>query len=86
MRQVPFGDKDSSDMLKHFHQLLLDYYAENKPLGLGVPSVKYWASELAYSPRYLGDMILSGGVDVAMHKCRLYISRAAQIRQNKGSG
>ena len=49
--------KVSSDMLKRFHQLLLDYYAENKQLGLGVPSVQYCASELAYSPRYLGDMI-----------------------------
>lgn len=57
MRQATFGDKDSSDMLKRFHQLLLDYYAENKPLSLGVPSVQYCASELAYSPRYLGDMI-----------------------------
>jgi len=36
---------------------LLDYYAENKQSGLGVPSVQYCASELAYSPRYLGDMI-----------------------------
>ena len=44
-------------MLKRFNQLLLDYYAENKQSGLGVPSVQYCASELAYSPRYLGDMI-----------------------------
>ena len=44
-------------MLKRFHQLLLDYYAENKQLSLGVPSVQYCASELAYSPRYLGDLI-----------------------------
>ena len=57
LRQAAFGDKDSSDMLKRFHQLLLDYYAENKQLSLGVPSVQYCASELAYSPRYLGDMI-----------------------------
>jgi AraC-like DNA-binding protein len=57
LRQTSFGDKDSSDMLKRFNQLLLDYYAENKQSGLGVPSVQYCASELAYSPRYLGDMI-----------------------------
>ena len=42
---------------KRFHQLLLDYYSENKQLSLGVPSVQYCASELAYSPRYLGDVI-----------------------------
>ena len=57
LRQAAFGDKDSSDMLKRFHQLLLDYYAENKQMGQGVPSVQYCASELAYSPRYLGDLI-----------------------------
>ena len=57
LRQTSFGDKDSSDMLKRFNQLLLDYYAENKQSDLGVPSVQYCASELAYSPRYLGDMI-----------------------------
>ena len=44
-------------MLKRFHQLLIDYYSETKQLSLGVPSVQYCASELAYSPRYLGDMI-----------------------------
>ena len=35
----------------------IDYYAENKQMGQGVPSVQYCASELAYSPRYLGDLI-----------------------------
>ena len=57
LRQSAFGDKDSSDILKRFHQLLVDYYAEGKQMSRGVPSVRYCASELAYSPRYLGDMI-----------------------------
>ncbi len=44
-------------MLKRFHQLLIDYYAENRQMDLGVPTVRYCAAELAYSPHYLGDLI-----------------------------
>lgn len=57
LRQLSKEDKDSSDMLKRFHQLLVEYYYDNRQLELGVPSVSYCASELAYSARYLGDMI-----------------------------
>ena len=37
--------------------MLRDYYLEGKQLELGVPSVNYCADQLAYSARYLGDMI-----------------------------
>lgn len=57
LRQLSKEDKGSSDMLKRFHQLLVEYYYDNRQLELGVPSVSYCASELAYSARYLGDMI-----------------------------
>lgn len=57
LRQGPSGNGGSSDMLKRFHQLLVNYYAENRQRELGVPTVRYCASELAYSSRYLGDMI-----------------------------
>ena len=57
LRQTSSGGRDSSDMLKRFHQLLVDYYAESRQSSKGIPTVQYCASELAYSPRYLGDMI-----------------------------
>lgn len=57
LRQLSKENKDSSDMLKRFHQLLVEYYYDNRQLERGVPSVSYCASELAYSARYLGDMI-----------------------------
>lgn len=57
LRQLSKEDKYSSDMLKRFHDLLERYYSDGRQLELGVPSVKYCASQLAYSPRYLGDMI-----------------------------
>jgi AraC-like DNA-binding protein len=57
LRQLSQEDAKSSDLLKHFHNLLREYYLDGKQLELGVPSVQYCAGELAYSPRYLGDVI-----------------------------
>ena len=56
-RQLSQEDAKSSDLLKRFHNLLREYYLDGKQLELGVPSVQYCAGELAYSPRYLGDVI-----------------------------
>ena len=57
LRQLSKEDKKSSDILKHFHSLLRQYYLEGRQMDLGVPSVQYCADHLAYSPRYLGDVI-----------------------------
>ena len=57
LRQLSKEDRGSSDMLKRFHQLLRAYYQDGRQLELGVPSVRYCAGELAYSARYLGDVI-----------------------------
>ncbi|MBR4063771.1 MAG: AraC family transcriptional regulator [Tidjanibacter sp.] len=66
LRQRLLGDKNSSDMLKRFHQLLLEYYTANRQLSLGVPTVQYCARELAYSSRYLGDMVHRATGDTAI--------------------
>ena len=58
-RQLSGEDKASSDILKRFHHLLREYYLDGRQLDLGVPSVSYCAGRLAYSPRYLGDVIHS---------------------------
>ena len=57
LRQLSQKESGESDILKRFHNLLRDYYLEGKQLELGVPSVNYCAEQLAYSARYLGDMI-----------------------------
>ena len=57
LRQLSREDKASSDLLKRFHQLLRDYYLEGRQMDLGVPTVQYCAEQLAYSARYLGDVI-----------------------------
>ena len=56
-RQLSQEDKGSSDLLKRFHALLQQYFRENRQLRHGLPTVAYCASELAYSPRYFGDII-----------------------------
>lgn len=57
LRQLSKEDKSSSDLLKRFNSLLRDYYYEQRQLDLGVPSVQYCADQLAYSARYLGDVV-----------------------------
>ena len=57
LRQISEEDKGSSDLLKRFHNLLQTYFRENRQQKLGLPTVAYCASELAYSPRYFGDIV-----------------------------
>ena len=57
LRQLSDEDKDNSDLLKRFHNLLQTYFRENRQLLHGLPTVAYCASELAYSSRYFGDII-----------------------------
>lgn len=57
LRQLSQEDAKSTDLLKRFHNLLREYYLDGKQLELGVPTVQYCAGQLAYSPRYLGDVI-----------------------------
>ena len=57
LRQLSQEDAKSTDLLKRFHNLLREYYLEGRQLELGIPTVQYCAGQLAYSPRYLGDVI-----------------------------
>jgi len=56
-RQLSKEDKASTDIIKRFHDLLREYYLDGMQIDLGVPSVRYCAEQLAYSPRYLGDVV-----------------------------
>ncbi len=57
MRQLSEDDKGGNDLLKCFHNLLQTYFRENRQISLGLPTVAYCASELAYSARYFGDIV-----------------------------
>ena len=67
LRQLSKEDKSSSDILKRFHNLLREYYLDGRQLDFGVPSVQYCADQLAYSARYLGDVIhkATGGTAIS---------------------
>ena len=56
-RQLSEENNGGSDLLKRFHDLLQQYFRENRQLSQGLPTVAYCASELAYSPRYFGDIV-----------------------------
>ena len=56
-RQLSEEDRGETDLLKRFHSLLQTYFRENRQLSMGLPTVAYCASELAYSPRYFGDLV-----------------------------
>ena len=56
-RQLSEEDRGEVDLLKRFHDLLQTYFRENRQLSNGLPTVAYCASELAYSPRYFGDLV-----------------------------
>ena len=56
-RQLSEENNEGSDLLKRFHDLLQQYFRENRQLSQGLPTVAYCASELAYSPRYFGDIV-----------------------------
>ena len=59
-----------------FHNLLQTYFRENRQLSHGLPTVAYCASELAYSPRYFGDIIHK-----ATGETGIDLSRALSILQ-----
>ncbi len=57
LRQSANRNDGDNDILKRFHTLLEKYYRDEKQKIHGVPSVAYCARELAYSPRYFGDLV-----------------------------
>ena len=57
LRQLSQEDQGNHDILKRFHALLEQYFREGRQHLHGLPTVTYCASELAYSPRYFGDIV-----------------------------
>ena len=78
LRQMSEGEKGSSDLLKRFHDWLQQYFRENRQLTKGLPTVTWCASELAYSPRYLGDIIHKATGGTAIGYIHNYIINQAK--------
>lgn len=56
-RQFDVRQTVNKKLLERFDQLLNHYFASNKPLLLGVPTVAYCAGELCLSTNYFSDLV-----------------------------
>lgn len=77
-RQLSQEDLGGNDLLKRFHRLLQQYFSEGRQLSLGLPTVTYCASELAYSPHYFGDIIHKATGGTAIGYIHAYIINQAK--------
>ena len=57
LRQLEMSQTKDRDIIKKFNHLLEEYYRTEQQMKHGVPSVAFFAGELAYSARYFGDMV-----------------------------
>ena len=77
-RQLSEEDRGEADLLKRFHNLLQTYFRENRQLSQGLPTVAWCASELAYSPRYFGDIVHKATGGTAIGYIHNYIINQAK--------
>jgi len=77
-RQLFEEDRGEADLLKRFHNLLQTYFRENRQLMQGLPTVAWCASELAYSPRYFGDIVHKATGGTAIGYIHNYIINQAK--------
>ena len=78
LRQLSEEDKGANDLLKRFHNLLQTYFRENRQLSQGLPTVAWCASQLAYSPRYFGDIVHTATGGTAIGYIHKYIINQAK--------
>ena len=69
---------DDPDVLKRFHALLDRYYYEGRQAEMGLPTVAYCASEMAYSAGYFGDLVKQATGASAKEYIQSYIIRIAK--------
>ena len=77
-RQLSQEDLAGNDLLKRFHGLLQRYFSEGRQLSQGLPTVAYCASELAYSPRYFGDVVRKATGGTAIGYIHTYVINQAK--------
>ena len=79
-RQISPDNDLGDDILKRFHRLLTDYFAQGLQHERGLPTVAYCASELACSPHYFGHRIRAAtGVTAIGYIHRFVIDEAKNL-------
>ena len=84
LRLLSEEGKGSNDLLKRFRQLLQTYFRENRQLSNGLPTVAWCASELAYSPRYFGDIVHKATGGTAIGYIHNYVVNQAKSLLMRG--
>ena len=78
LRQLSEEDRGDNDVLTRFHHLLQTYFRENRQFLEGLPTVAWCASELAYSPRYFGDIVHKATGGTAIGYIHSYVINQAK--------
>lgn len=68
----------SSDILTRFENLLRQYYDNGLQVKYGIPTVKYCAKELFFSPNYFGDLVKQLTGDTATNTIKRFIMQRAK--------
>lgn len=66
------------DHIHRLSRLLIDYYQEDKPFELGVPTVQYCGKELGLSPYYLSDLLKKETGKNALEHIHLFVIERAK--------
>jgi len=77
-RQLSQENNDTTDILKRFHALLEQYFLDGKQNLLGLPTVAYCASEMAYSPHYFGNLFQKATGTTAIGYIHTYVVNLAK--------
>ena len=72
--------KSNRDVLTRFEKVVDDYFASEKPVEYGLPSVSYCAEKLFLSPNYLGDLLKKETGKSAQEHIQLKMIEVAKVK------
>ena len=79
-RQFLTRQAANSELLEQVEELLNTYFAKEKPVSHGVPTVQYLAEALNYTPNYLSDMLRSlTGLNAQQHIHERLIEKSKEL-------
>lgn len=73
LRQLSGEKEETPDILKRFHALLENYFIDGHQHRIGLPTVAYCASEMAYSSHYFGDLFRRSTGTTAISYIHTYV-------------
>lgn len=79
-RQLGMRKTIRDHLLQNVEDLLEEYFTEDKPLSMGMPTVKYLSEQLKLSSRHLSDMLRSStGQNAQQHIHNKVIEKAQEL-------